>query len=76
MASKTRVPNKVIWGLEDMMAVLTEARADWQPIMERAERTMDIKLALAAGRMRDHLAELERLARAARQGEYAGGKGQ
>jgi len=75
MTSKTRVPNKVIWALEDMLAVLGEARRDWQPVMEQAERGRDVRLALAAARLRDHLAELERLARAARQGEYAGGRG-
>ena len=75
MATKTRVPNKIGWALEDILAVCRDARGQWAMAMRRAERTMDPGLILALGRLRDELAEVERLARDARAGEYEGSGG-
>lgn len=38
MSSKTRVPNKVQWGLLDIIAESESARQDWQAAMKVAER--------------------------------------
>lgn len=70
MVSKTRLANKTIWALEDIIALSIEARKAWQKAMERAERSMDVALMASLATMSDRLAEIERKAREARQGDY------
>lgn len=77
MSSKTneqrvankRLANKVIWSLEDIIALCRVARPEWQKAMERAEERMDPIMLMALAKMRDAFAEIERKAKNARQGE-------
>lgn len=66
----TRLANKTIWALEDMIAFSRTARSAWQATMERAERRMDPVMMVSLARLRDCIAEIERLARDARDGRY------
>jgi hypothetical protein len=71
MATKTRLPNKVGWALEDMIALNAEARRNLDIALRRIEeRTMDPILLLALGRVSNALAKSDAKARDARQGEY------
>jgi hypothetical protein len=70
MSSKTRLANKTIWALEDITAICMEARGTWRQGMTRAEKTMDGVMMASLAILRDQLAEIERIARNARQGEY------
>ncbi len=70
MPTKTRLANKTIWALEDIVAACKDAREAWRQAMERAEKTMDATLMASLARISDRLAEIERKARDARQGEY------
>jgi hypothetical protein len=67
-----RLANKVIWALEDIVAICRTTRPEWQEAMERAEQRMDPQMLMALARMRDAFAEIERKARDARRGEYDG----
>lgn len=73
MATPTRLANKTIWALEDMSARLMTARGRWERAMAQAERNLDPAMMLLLARLRDDLAELERLVRDARHGEYRQG---
>ena len=68
--NRTRVPNKVIWNLEDTLALLTTARQEWQRIVDYSERAMDPRLSLPAAKLGFTLSEIERLTRNARAGRY------
>lgn len=68
--NRTRVPNKVIWNLEETMALLITARQEWQRIVDYSERAMDPRLSLPAAKLGFHLSEIERLTRNARAGRY------
>jgi hypothetical protein len=70
MPSKTRLANKTIWALEDIIAASKDARDAWRQAMTRAEKTMDVVLMTSLARLSDRLAEIERKALDARQGEY------
>lgn len=77
MASKSqvankRLANKVIWSLEDIVALCRDAQPDWERAMKRAEKQMDPVMLLSLARIRDTLALIERKAKAARQGKYEG----
>lgn len=74
MASKTRLANKTIWALEEIVALCGSATSSWGQAMERAERQMDPGMMLALARLRDALAETERIARDARSGVYREGR--
>lgn len=70
MPSKTRLANKTIWTFEEIVAVCRDGHRWWSRAMEIAERRQDAVLILALARLRDDLAEAERLARDGRQGKY------
>jgi hypothetical protein len=70
MATKTRVPNKTAWALEDISAHCMSSREDWQRLMDMAERRMDPHMMRYLAQLRDRLAEIERIAGDARNGEY------
>jgi hypothetical protein len=73
MATKTRVANKTIWALEDIMAEIRRGRRAWSKALERAEtRSGDTTLLLALVEIRDVLASVEVLAIDARQDRYQG----
>lgn len=70
MPTKTRLANKTIWALEDIIAACSDGREAWRQAMNRAEKTMDATLMASLAKISDRLAEIERKARDARQGEY------
>jgi len=72
MATKTRLANKTIWSLEDILAHCQNARRAWKAAMDRAERRTDPVMMASLARLRDDMAEIERLARDARAGRYSG----
>ena len=72
MATKTRVPNKVQWALEDIVAAATEARAAWRICHEIGERRLEPLLLAKLGTISDDLARIEMRAREAREGNYTG----
>lgn len=70
MPSKTRLANKTIWALEDIAARCQAARARWEQAMRLSEERMDPLMMLLLARLRDDLAEIERMAKDARHGDY------
>jgi hypothetical protein len=74
MASKTRISNKTIWALEDITARCRSAHGRWERAMQMAERQLDPAMMMLLARLRDDLAEIERMAKDARHGEYNGGR--
>ena len=70
MGQKTRLANKTIWALEDIIAATIDARDAWRDAMKQADRTMDVVLVVSLAKLSDRLAEIERKARDARQGDY------
>ena len=70
MATPTRIANKTIWALEEIIAAVLSARAAWRTCQEIAERRMEPALLAKLGRLSDDLARIETLAREARQGKY------
>lgn len=72
VATKTRLANKTIWALEDIVANCRDARRQWKRAMDRAERRVDPVMMASLAQLRDKVAEIERLARDARQGKYEG----
>lgn len=70
MARPTRLANKTIWALEDITARVRTARGRWEQAMRQAERNLDPAMMLLLARLRDDLAEIERLAKDARHGDY------
>ena len=70
MATPTRIANKTIWALEEIIAGALAARAAWRICQEIAERRMDPVLLAGLGRISDHLAMIETRVREARQGRY------
>lgn len=71
MATPTRIANKTIWALEDIVAAALNARGAWRACHERAQRIMDPLLLARLGTISDELAKIETTAREARQGRYA-----
>lgn len=70
MASRTRIANKLIWGLEDILTEAAISLKILQKMAERAERQMDPVAALEIMKLTQALATIERKARAAREGDY------
>lgn len=72
MASKTRIPNKTQWALHDISAAALFAADHWQALMKIAEQKVDPQSAIHLARLRDNLAEIQRLASDALEGKYQG----
>jgi|GEM_PF-1660062 len=72
MTSKTRLANKTIWSLEDIIASAAAARRAWRRAHDRAKRQMDPVMLAALGDVSHQLAQIDSLARDARQGTYRG----
>jgi hypothetical protein len=70
MPSKTRIANKTQWALRDILTRSEEARDDWKIVFKKAERQMDAQMMVCLARLRDKLADIERLAFDAQQGDY------
>lgn len=72
MATPTRLPNKAIWGLEDVIAITLRMRQHWRRAHEVAERSMDPVLLASLGHLSDDLAAIDTLVRDLRAGKYNG----
>lgn len=72
MGSKTRLANKTLWALEDITGACLAARRELDELIRRSERHMDARLMAAVARLSQRIAEVEELARDARQGKYNG----
>lgn len=70
MPSKPRLKNTSIWAFEDIIAASQAARNDLRAAVVRAERHLDAVELAALARLGDVVAEIDRLAREARQGQY------
>lgn len=59
MATRTRLANKTIWALEDIIAAGRAARAAWRICQEIAEQRMDAisSSRLAGARQCEHLGD-------------------
>ena len=68
--SKTRLANKTIWTLEDIIAASYVARRAWRNAHARAKQQMDPIMLAALSEIIHQLAEIEGLARDGRQGRY------
>lgn len=65
-----RLANRVIWNLEDIVAIVQEARREVDAAMKRAENAMDISMVRRLVEVDRRLTEIEHRARDARRGEY------
>lgn len=74
MATKTRLANKTIWALENIIAAARSARTAWRRCQEIAEGRRDPVMLASLGRISDSLATIESTARDARQGKYTDGQ--
>ena len=70
MGRPTRLATKTIWSLEDIIARCGSARGRWGKAMLQAERNQDPAMMLVLAYLRDDIAEIERLAKDARHGDY------
>ena len=70
MVTKTRVPNKTAWSLEDIAALCIEANAKWERAMRLAEKNLDPLMMRELSRLGVDIAEIRRIAAAARRGDY------
>ena len=71
MATKTRLANKTIWALEEIIAASLHARSAWRICQEIAERRLDATMLANLGRISDRLAHIETVAREARPGRWS-----
>lgn len=67
-----RIPDNIADALEDIIADCRDASDDWEELLAIARRRHDDQLSLLAALMRHYIADIERLAREARRGEYHG----
>lgn len=70
MATKPRLPNNVIAGLEDILALCRQTWPAIEECCERAETKLDPVMLAKLNRVTVNLASIERKARAARGGKY------
>jgi len=70
MPSKPRLKSTTIWALEDIIACARRARRAWRAANTRALHQLDAVSLAALNQLGDELAEIESLARDARQGRY------
>lgn len=75
MPSPTRLANKTIWAIEDITAAARGARRALDRAVAHSRRTMDPVLLACLLDLSTELAAIERTARDARQGSYAGAPG-
>lgn len=69
-SNKTRVPNKVQWGLADIIAESRDARSDWNRAMKAAERDINPEIVVLLAHLGSRLANIELRAKDALNGEY------
>ena len=66
-AAKSRLPNKVIWGIEDIQSLCKSARPPLHQAIKQAEKNNNGKQLVALAQINNHLADIERKAFNARQ---------
>ena len=67
-----KMPDKVVWSLEDILALCGHAKREQDVAIKRAETVMDAVLMVSLARLGQQLTMIERKAFKARQGEYEG----
>ena len=67
-----RMPDKVLWSLEDVLVIIEHAKRDHARAIKRAEASMDAVQMVTLARLGQQLTMIERKAWAARHGEYEG----
>lgn len=65
-----KMPDKVVHGLEDILALCQHAKKEWMFAVKRAEVSLDPVAMVSLSRLGNHLTLIERKAFKARQGEY------
>lgn len=65
-----KMPDKVVWSLEDILALCTQAKKEQDAAFRQAETVMDAVLMVSLARLGQLLTLIERKAFKARQGEY------
>ncbi len=68
--AKKRLANKVIWGLESILASCLKARGPLDRAMDRAEKQMDTAMLRDLCQIDRELSYISRKARDARAGEF------
>ncbi len=71
MATKTRVPNKTQWALDDILKRVRTGREAYKAMLDRnRNKLMDPIVALELSTLIDSLNDIDRITRMARDGEY------
>lgn len=70
MATPTRVAPKTQYALADIRYQCEQARRRWSKLLEMAEKRIDPAMALYIAGIRDNIAEIDRLAADAANGDY------
>jgi len=70
MATPTKVAPKTQYALADIRVQCEQARRRWSKLFEMAEKRIDPALALYIAAIRDNIAEIDRLAADAANGDY------
>ena len=73
MTTRTRLANKTIWALEDIVDEIDRGKASWTRLHRRAKQKQDLVSLASLEELRDALARIERLTLDARQGKYGHG---
>lgn len=68
--AKSRLANKTIWNLEEILAACVENQRLMDEMMDLAEKKMDTKMLLLLARLNRSLTFIQRKAQHARSGEY------
>ena len=72
MPSKTRLANKTIYAIEDITALARSARRNINAAIDLATHRLDLRTVAQLAQAQGKVAEIESLARDARQGKYRG----
>ena len=70
MASKTRLANKTIWALEDIIATCIQARRVLRRAVDHSAQTMDYRTLAVLASVVDCVAHIEHRTIDARHGDY------
>lgn len=65
-----KMPDKVVWSLEDILTLCQQAKKEQLAAINRAEKVMDTALMVSLSKLGQHLTMIERKAFKARQGDY------
>lgn len=68
--ARERLPNKVIWNIEDIKALCIDLQRDWDKAFALAERSQDPLMLVHLGRMGKSIGAISIKATNARNSEY------